>query len=531
VASIKRSAVLLAAVLASCGQSDGAGEGAADGGQAEAGARVGSDAQSAAGDIGSGAQAGSADAGESGAADSAGDHVLVLPAICNKDTSVPPDNLVCTGLYADIASKQIAWGLEPYAPAVLLWSDGAKKQRWISLPAGAVIDNSNPEEWSFPVGTKLWKEFSVDDQRIETRLWQKADTNYWVAATYRWNDDESSATRSTGGDIALASRTYHIPTADECKQCHKGRTDRILGFEQGLLGLEGATGLTLQQLVSTHRLSNPPKSTSLTIGDDGTGLAAPALGWLHVNCGTTCHNRNSNSAAWSTGQFLRLDPTQLDGRAVNGFDTLLTTINKVVVSPNWNGQTRIVPGDPNSSLLYDLISHRGLGKQMPPIATNLIDTADIALVEAWIAKMPKLGGEGGSGGSVSTGGSSGSSGAGGGGTANGGGGAGGVAGSVTAGGADTGGVAGSVTVGGADTGGVAGSVTVGGADTGGVAGSVTAGGADTGGSDTGGSGNVSGSAPDSGGGGSDSGSTLPDAGEPSSDAGVPDASDDSGANP
>jgi hypothetical protein len=271
-----------------------------------------------------------------------------------------------------------------------------------------MIDNSDPDEWSFPIGTKFWKEFSVEGHRVETRLWQKIEANFWVDATYAWNADESAAVRSPGGDIQLSTRTYHIPTDDECQDCHKGRTDRILGFDQVLLGLAGASGLTLDQLIAGQRLSTPPKSTPLVIGDDGTGLAAPALAWLHVNCGTTCHNRNENALAWSTGMFLRLEPTLLDGRSVVGFDSLQTTLKLLAVTPRWKGQTRIAPGDPAHSLLYQLISHRGTGQQMPPVDSNFVDEADIPLIEAWIAQMPlAAGGSGTGGGPSETGGATG----------------------------------------------------------------------------------------------------------------------------
>jgi hypothetical protein len=222
---------------------------------------------------------------------------------------------------------------------------------------------------------------------VETRLWQKVTATYWVDATYVWNDDETAATRSMGGDIPWGTGTYHVPTRDECQKCHRGRTDRILGFDQALLGLAGATGYTLDRLVADDRLTVPPPSTDLTIGDDGTGLAAPALAWLHVNCGTTCHNRNSNSTAWETGLFLRLDPTQLDGRSVGALDSLTTTVGVSAVSTNWKGQPRIRPHDPAGSLLYHLITHRGQGDQMPPIASSVVDLANVPLVEAWIEQM------------------------------------------------------------------------------------------------------------------------------------------------
>jgi len=315
---------------------------------------------------------------------------LVLPEICATDTLIPPKNLVCTGLYEDIVGKVTAPGVAPYAPAIPLWSDGATKQRWIALPAGGIIDSSNPEEWIFPVGTKVWKEFSRGGQRVETRLWQKVRNGYWVDGTYVWNADESAGVLGGGGDIVLDDGSaYHIPTQDECEKCHRGRTEHILGFEQVLLGLPGATGLTLDTLVQQGKLSAPPASTALAIGDDGTGAAAPALGWLHVNCGVTCHNDNSNSTAYAAGMLLRLSPAELDGRAVDAtFDPVRTTVGVVVGTPNWSGQTRIVPGSPQQSLIYQLISHRGMGMQMPPIATNLVDEVNDARIAAWIAGMP-----------------------------------------------------------------------------------------------------------------------------------------------
>ena len=216
---------------------------------------------------------------------------------------------------------------------------------------------------------------------------------YWVRTTYRWNPDESAAVTSGGQDIPLANGgTYHIPTGDECDQCHRGRTDHILGFEQVSLGLSGATGLTLPQLVTEGLIAPAPATTQLTIGDDGTGVAAAPLAWLHVNCGVSCHNSNSNSTGYGASQRLRLDPSLLDGRSSAAFDTLTTTVNRTADTPGWAGQTRIVPGDPNDSLLVKLITNRGtnnpVSNQMPPIASLLVDGPDTQDVVAWIRAMP-----------------------------------------------------------------------------------------------------------------------------------------------
>ncbi len=310
--------------------------------------------------------------------------------------ATPPMALECTGLYTDLATKTLAPGVRAYAPAVPLWSDGAEKERWIYLPPGTKIDATDPSEWVFPVGTKAWKQFSRDGKRVETRLWQKVQANYWVRTAYAWNADETKATLSSGGDMPWGTDggVYHIPTPDECDQCHRGRTDHLLGFEQVSLGLAGATGLTLPELVKEQLITPVPASTSLTVGDDGTGVGAAPLKWLHINCGASCHNGNSNATAYGSGMRLRLDPTQLDGRSSAGFDARTTTLGLLATTPTWNGQTRIVPGDPMHSLLVKLITNRGtdnpVANQMPPIASNVVDGPDTQVVIDWISKMPAL---------------------------------------------------------------------------------------------------------------------------------------------
>src|SRR5437762_972066 len=118
-----------------------------------------------------------------------------LPPGC-AEMGVPAPTLTCTGLYSDISTKELAPGVEPYLPAIALWSDGADKDRWIRLPPGTTIDTSDPNEWAFPDGTKLWKQFSRDGRRVETRLWQKVRSGFWVDAAYAWSDDETEAVRT-----------------------------------------------------------------------------------------------------------------------------------------------------------------------------------------------------------------------------------------------------------------------------------------------------------------------------------------------
>ena len=94
---------------------------------------------------------------------------LLAGAASAHAADVLPERLSQTGLYADIAAKQIAPGVLSFSPQYPLWSDGARKQRWIALPPGTSVDASDSDAWVFPVGTRLWKEFAFD-RRIETRF-------------------------------------------------------------------------------------------------------------------------------------------------------------------------------------------------------------------------------------------------------------------------------------------------------------------------------------------------------------------------
>jgi hypothetical protein len=327
----------------------------------------------------------SADAGD---ADSAPDPCA--------DAGSPPSTLNCTGLYADFATKEISPSALAYTPSSPLWSDGAQKQRWIELPPGTTIDRSNPNEWTFPIGTKLFKEFRIDGQRVETRMFQKTKTNFWVYATYAWTADATAAPINYGGPVPVGKDggTWNIPSNEDCNQCHAGRLDRILGFEEVSLGLPAAQGLTLAELSARGLLRPAPPSASLTIGDDGTGLGPLAMGWLHVNCGVTCHNANPSAAGQGAGMHLRLNPTQLNGDApTTAWDIVATTVNVPATSGGFAGQPRIAAGDPASSVIYQLIDERG-ATQMPPIASTLVDVEDVAVIRSWIAAMPVDGGTG-----------------------------------------------------------------------------------------------------------------------------------------
>jgi len=326
-----------------------------------------------------------------GDGDGDGDVNNGIPGDCPElGPTTPPETLRCAGLYSDVESKKLAAGVRMFKPAIELWSDGAEKTRWISLPEGETIDVSDRDAWVFPIGTRLFKEFKWNGKRAETRLYWKRTPTFWSRATYHWNEDETEATRHGGGEVQVGGESYLIPSGTECDQCHEGRPDNVLGFETILLGLEGAEGITLADAVADGMLSDDDYSTDITLGDDGTGEAAAAMGWMHVNCGISCHNGNSSSEAYRTGLRLALQADEAEGGGLSGADALATTIGVDATTPRWDDWQRIVPGNPDESLVFWLMSMRNPANrkdQMPPIASRVVDDEGVRLVENWIMAL------------------------------------------------------------------------------------------------------------------------------------------------
>lgn len=324
---------------------------------------------------------------------------------CEADRS--PDGLAahldCAGLYEDFASKKVAPNTRAFRPGVEFWSDGASKARFVHLPSGAKIDSSKVDEWSFPVGTRFWKEFKLEGRRIETRLFEKTASG-WRHATYRWNGAETEATRMEAGERILrpGQAPYEIPKADDCMYCHAGRAEPVLGFEPLSLGLPNATGVTLNVLAAEGLLSAAPSVTTFSIPDDGTERAAPAIAWLHANCGH-CHNETPSAGAAGAALRMIVRPSHLVSVNAGSGDGGATSLPVYATgvckpserdAPGGGKYLYIAGGAPSESLAAILLGSRSepgtetIVSQMPPIVSHTVDVAGKKLVDEWIAALP-----------------------------------------------------------------------------------------------------------------------------------------------
>ena len=199
-----------------------------------------------------------------------------------------------TGLYSNIATMTVASDALAYQPVHQLWSDDAAKRRWIQLPAGARIDTSDMDHWRFPIGTKVWKEFSRGNVLVETRLIERygdGEDDFFMGA-FIWSLDRQDATLAVDGSTNVNGTTHDVPTTEQCGECHRGEPGRILGVSA--IQLSGASpGLSLAALSSANRLSQPPAAAGYPVPGDAT--TAAAFGYMHANCGT-CHAPDTD--AW-----------------------------------------------------------------------------------------------------------------------------------------------------------------------------------------------------------------------------------------
>jgi hypothetical protein len=229
-------------------------------------------------------------------------------------------------LPAKLSETGIEQGV-PYEPLFALWSDGAAKRRFIFLPPGSAIDKSDPNDWSFPVGTKLWKEFSVNGVRVETRLLQRTETR-WEAMAYVWNGDDAIATPA--GATNAVGTTHDVPAAGDCEACHGGRKSHVLGYSAVQLG-------------------------EVTFG--GTAEEHAAFGYLHANC-SHCHNQ---ARPPHDGARCYDPENELEFRVLA------------------NGDTPAARTKDKKEIL-----ERFSEKKMPPLATEQVDPDGLATLRAWI---------------------------------------------------------------------------------------------------------------------------------------------------
>ncbi len=323
-------------------------------------------------------------------------------------TKLMPKLVSQTGVFADLTNLAPARFLIPYAVNSPLWSDGAVKTRWFTIPTDTTIHFSQNGEWTFPAGSVFVKHFElpVDDtnpkilHRLETRILVRDTNGYVYGASYKWRADNSDADLVTAGltePIAIKTATgtrtqnWFYPGRQDCLTCHSPASGGVLGVNTRQLNgpftypnavaanqlhTLGHLGL-FDAAFDDRKIFRYPRLANLT-----NAAAAPELrvrSYLDANC-SMCH-RPGGAGAFFDARFDTPLPKQ---NLING-----PVANQLGIA----SAKVITPGYTNKSILFYRVSRVG-ENQMPPIGKNVVDEKAVAVIGHWIltqrAKPPVL---------------------------------------------------------------------------------------------------------------------------------------------
>ena len=314
-------------------------------------------------------------------------------------TTVPYAKLSQYRFFEGAMKDQLpADGVIPYAPASSLFTDYAKKKRFIWLPTGTVSSYSADDEiLDLPVGAALIKTFYYENVQpgnttriMETRVMIRKATG-WIFAEYVWNDAQTEAfldmngsytsvTWDQGGEIKSVP-SYRFPSATECLICHKKNDQPIpIGIKAQNLNIpytyEDGTQNQLQKLISVGYLQdNLPPTIVSTVNylDAGESLDLRLRSYLDANCahchaeGSHCDYRPMKLAFSETS-----DPINL-GLCVEPDEFINASLINI-----------ITPTNINKSMMYFRLNSTEPGVRMPLLGRSIIHEEGVQLLEDWI---------------------------------------------------------------------------------------------------------------------------------------------------
>jgi uncharacterized repeat protein (TIGR03806 family) len=293
-------------------------------------------------------------------------------------------------------------GVLPYDLNTPLFSDYARKYRFVWMPAGTSARYADDGPFGFPPGTILAKTFAfpVDGRRserlVETRLLVHA-RNGWVGLPYIWNDKQSDATLQLVPNPVPVSWTdpvgkrheftYAIPNVNECHECHDNQRVMLpIGPKaRNLNKLYAYTEGTEDQLERWQRIgylqglpqaATRPKAAKWDDASSGT-LSERARAYLDNNC---AHCHQPGGQAGYTGVDFRLTQSGL---------SLLGACKQPNSAGNMGDRLfDLVPGGPDESILIYRLESTAPKVSMPQLSRAVVHEEGVQLLREWIASLP-----------------------------------------------------------------------------------------------------------------------------------------------
>ncbi len=293
-------------------------------------------------------------------------------------------------------------GVIPYELNAPLFSDYAFKKRFMKIPEGQYAVYDPQDILSFPEGTVLIKNFYYPAdfrqpmekiQILETRL-LILENGVWKALPYVWNEEQTEAYLDITGsnvnvhwthfDGSQRQVLYAIPDMNQCSGCHlRGDKVKPIGptARQLNVSMTGQHENQLHQLASFGRLRGVPDlrevPSLVSYEDESQPTDLRVRAWLEVNC---AHCHRPDGPAKTSGLHLLADVT-------NPYELGIGKAPVAAGRGSGGLHYDIVPGSPESSILYYRINSDDPGVMMPELGKKLVHEEGVALVYQWIAEM------------------------------------------------------------------------------------------------------------------------------------------------
>lgn len=346
--------------------------------------------------------------------------VMVMIIACDKDEPDPADcPIPSTGVHFDLTQWPFQKlsdyrffvdtitllkpnnGVLPYDVITPLFSDYAKKKRFIWMPDGRTANYVNDYSvLNFPEGTVMIKTFYYDHvlpenntKLVETRLIYLKNGE-WEFADYVWNEEQTEAYFDLDGsyqnivwmDDAGVSKevNYRIPSEVECYTCHKFNDHATpIGPKPQNLNktLSYTTGLKNQLdkwIESGYLTPNLPNSIE-TVADWTDISETPQNRWrayVDMNC-AHCHREGSHCdyrslrLAWSETS----DPDHL-GICVAPEEPIAAQLTHIIARSNVN-----------RSMMYYRLNTTEEQYRMPLFGRTVIHQEAVTLLSEYINSL------------------------------------------------------------------------------------------------------------------------------------------------
>jgi uncharacterized repeat protein (TIGR03806 family) len=297
-------------------------------------------------------------------------------------------------------------GLLRYEPISQLFTDYAKKSRYVYMPEGSSASyDSDTTTFNFPDGTILIKNFYYDNivgsnsrRVMETRLIFKRNGE-WEFADYVWNAAQDEALFDLSGsnhpiDIVKAdgsnlSVNYRIPSAQECLTCHKESEKawpigpKPQNLNSDLAYQDGIMNQLMKWTESGYLLPTYPQNIETVVDweDEAAGLKDRVRAYFDANCGH-CHKDNSHCSYRNIRLAYSESVVEENmGVCVPADDFLLDQPFLEYI---------IDGGSPETSIMWYRLNSTETDVKMPLLGTSVVHEEGVNLITQYINSLDTI---------------------------------------------------------------------------------------------------------------------------------------------